>query len=184
LLAVLLRKASGNLKIFLWNRESETWLAGLDITHIIPIGLVKFFTISRNLLAVTVEGFVGAGFKTFFWRLDTRYPDASSPQFLGIVTGNLGETVFSVNMNEKWIVICCSNGIQSIEKTRLCCGDQDLVAVEAQLVTTELPQNPWQRVQIFYVMNASLEPGMSNQLAVKGSSLNSSKFLILNLATG
>jgi hypothetical protein len=82
------------------------------------------------------------------------------------------------------VVICCSNGIRSIEKTRLCCGDQDQVAVEARQVTTELPQNPWQRVEIFYFMNASLEPGTSNRLAVKGSSLNSSKFLILNLATG
>jgi hypothetical protein len=147
LLAVLIIKASGIRKVSLWNRESETRLADLDITHLIPQSCMIFLSFSRNLLAATAES-GGASFKTFFWRLDTKHPDASWPQSLGIVTGYPGNYVYSVTMNEKWIVLRCSDGILTIEKIRLFCGDQNQVAVEAQLVNTELQQNPWQLVKL------------------------------------
>jgi hypothetical protein len=183
LLAVLFRKTSGIPKVFLWNRESETWLADLDITHLIPNCRWLFFTISRNLLAVTVEN-DGACSKSFFWRLDTRHPDASLPQFLGYVTKCPGNDVFSVTMNDKWIVLWCSDGILTIEKTRLFCVDQNQVAVEAQQVKPELLQNPWQLLKL-HDMNfdsVTLEPGSLNRLGI----LHYYKtiFQILNLATG
>jgi hypothetical protein len=78
----------------------ENWLAGLNIKHLITYSTVRCFTISRNLLAVTAKYNV-ACFKTFFF----------------------------VIMNDKWIVLCSSDGIWSIERTRLFCGDQYQVAV-------------------------------------------------------
>jgi hypothetical protein len=185
LLAVLIRKASGIRKVLLWNRDSETWLADLDITHLIPQSCMIFLNFSRNLLAATAKS-DGACFKTFFWRLDTKHADAFSPQFLGIVTGNPGNYVSSVAMNEKWIVLCGSDGIWSIEKIRLFCGDQNQVAVEAQHVDPGLPQNPWQLVKLndmdIYIVKATLEPGYSNRLGIRLHC--NTIFQILNLATG
>ncbi len=184
LLAVLIRQNSGILKVFLWNRESETWLADLDIPHFMTNSTAECFTITRNLLAVTAQS-DNASIETFFWRLDTRHPDASLPQFLGKVTNSQGVRVFSITMNEKWIVLCYSDGILSIERTRLFCGDQDQVAVEAQQLNPELPQNPWQLVKLkmdYSSVYATLEPGSSNRLAVP---LNYyTIFHIRNLATG
>ncbi len=185
LLAVLIRKASRIQKVSLWNRESETWLADLDITHLIPQSYLILLSIGRNLLAATAKS-DGACFKTFFWRLDTKHPDASLPQFLGIVTGNPGNDVFSCTMNEKWIVLHCSDGILTIEKIRLFCGDQNQVAVEAQLVNTELQQNPWQLVKLndmnISYNSVTLEPGYSNRLGIL---LYFERiFQVLNLATG
>jgi hypothetical protein len=183
LLAVLFRKASEIFKVFLWNRESETWLANLDTTHLITNSTVPLFTISRNLLAVTC---LSSCYKTFFWRLDTRHPDASLPQFLGIVSDSPRNYVSSVTMNEKWIVRCCSNRIRSIEKTRLFCGDQNQVAVEAQQVDPGLPQNPWQLVKLNEMEidyeSVTLEPGSSSRLGILLDNYNI--FQILNLATG
>jgi hypothetical protein len=149
---------------------------------------------SRNLLALTVSANPTsdeAGFKSLFWRLDTKHPDDSSPQFLGIVTGNIGNHVYTVTMNEKWIVLGGSDGIRSIEKTRLFSGDQNHVAVEAQQVNPELPQNPWQAVKLndidytSFVATATLEPGSSNRLGIVISALDFCDiFKILNLATG
>jgi hypothetical protein len=192
LLAVLIKKACGILKVFLWNRESETWLADLDISHFFPKCYMSYVTMSRNLLALTVSANPTsdeAGFKSLFWRLDTKHPDDSSPQFLGIVTGNIGNHVYTVTMNEKWIVLGGSDGIRSIEKTRLFSGDQNHVAVEAQQVNPELPQNPWQAVKLndmdYTSFHATLEPGSSNRLGIVISALDFCDiFKILNLATG
>ncbi len=185
MLAVLFRNSSEILKVFLWNRESETWLADLDNTHLIPETYDLFLTISRNLLAVTAIS-DGACSKSFFWRLDTKHPDASSPLFLGIVTGNTGNYVSSVTMNDKWIVLCYSDGIRSIESTRLFCGDQNQVAVEAQQVDPGLPQNPWQLVKLNEMEidyeSVTLEPGSSSRLGIPLDNYNI--FQILNLATG
>ncbi len=183
LLAVSIRQASGILKVFLWNIESETWLADLDITHFIPNSNVQCFTITRNLLAVTAQSDNESN-DSFFWRLDTRHPDAFLPQFLGKVIDRPGNGV-SVIMNDKWIVLCYSDGIRSIERTRLFCGDQDHVAVEAQQVNPELP-HPWQLVKLndmdYSSVSATLEPGSSNRLAVPLDDYTI--FHILNLATG
>jgi hypothetical protein len=87
-------------------------------------------------------------------------------------------------MNEKWIVLCCTDydRIWSIEKTRLFCGDQDQVAVEAQQVNRKLPQDPWQLVNLNDIDSATLEPGTSNRMAVRLEKCRI--FQILNLATG
>jgi hypothetical protein len=184
-MAVLFRNTSGILKVFLWNRESETWLADLDITHFINNSTVQCFTITRNLLAVAAQ-IDNVSNETFFWRLDTRHPDASLPQFLGKVTGSQGMKVLSVIVNEKWIVLCYSDGIRSIERTRLSSGDHIQVAVEAQQVNPERPQNPWQLVKLNNMVHSSdyatLEPGSSNRLAVPLD--HHTIFHILNLATG
>jgi hypothetical protein len=116
----------------------------------------------------------------------TKHPDASSPLFLGKVTCNPGNDVSSVTMNEKWIVLCGSDGIWSIERTRLFCGDQNQVAVEAHQVDPGLPQNPWQLVKLndmkISYNSVTLEPGSSNHLGIPLNYFNI--FQILNLATG
>jgi hypothetical protein len=185
LLAVLISNFSDISKVLLWNRESETWLAGLDISSLIPKCDSLFFTISRNLLAVTDKRDREC-YKTFFWRLDTRHPDASSPQFLGIVTDSPENYMSSVTMNEKWIVLCGSDMIWSIERTRLFCGDQNQVTVEAQQLNPDLPQNSWQLVKLHDMEisfdSATLEPGSSNRLALPLQ--DHTIFQIMNLATG
>jgi hypothetical protein len=70
--------------------------------------------------------------------------------------------------------------------------DQNQIVVEARKVDPGQPLSPWRSMKLNdfdlgldfdYVCYASLEPSISNRLAVKVFLLGSSRFLILNLAT-
>ncbi|MFO0007433.1 MAG: hypothetical protein ACK559_40590, partial [bacterium] len=74
-------------KVFLYNGENETWLPYLDISAVTgPWCYPLDIAICRNLLAVTVSIFDASQNNiTFFWKLNTSEPSATSTRFLGTV---------------------------------------------------------------------------------------------------
>jgi hypothetical protein len=193
LLAVMFTVYSGReiVKVFLWNGQDETWLPHLDLRELMdryccPVDIA----ICRNLLAVTVSIFDASQNNiTFFWKLNTSEPSATSTQFLGTVLYP-NVRIASILMNEKWIVAWRYGDILFIEKAKL--FDQNQIAVEAQEVDLRQPLSLWRLMIVNdskrYVSYVSLEPGISTNLAVKVLSLSGSTphptFRILNLATG
>ena len=193
LLAVLFKDNFEGHKVFLYNGENETWLPYLDISAVTgPWCYPLDIAICRNLLAITVlfpaASVEGEEKKTFFWQLNASQPADTSPQCVGAVSyPNIRQSV-SVLLNEKWIGAwrIFEKEILIIEQAKL--FDQNQIAVEAQKVDPAQPLSPWRLMILndldyYRVSYVSLEPSISNHLAVKALSPCTSRFRILNLAT-
>ncbi len=94
------------------------------------------------------------------------------------------------SVSSLWIGAWSTLGIEFLIIEQAKRFDQNQIVVEARKVDPGQPLSPWRRMKLndfdfgyYFVCYASLEPSISNHLAVKALLAGTSRFLILNLAT-